>query len=315
MADFNIQRLPGSLQPPGVQAPRHTPAIAPRVEVEAPVRPQDDRVTLSPLAQRLLAAIASGDAERIAAVERELQQEQNRRLFYTLRLLRERWEDAGPDQERPRRRQHDDESEEQPLPLSKTLTRADDLLSAMIVFAEDPRMSRRLIEALQVTGPGIVQVAYRFGTRMVLLPAGVSACELGIDATPLLEADTTTCCGEAARVARRFYDHGEKLVVVGDEVVARGDASELLHVFGHALDHAWSVQHQQAQLLSAELWTSGEDERRGFISERAAGGSIEYFADSFAAWFDNAAHPRLRKLDPTVASFIDGLVAGSHAPS
>jgi hypothetical protein len=182
-------------------------------------------------------------------------------------------------------------------------------------------LARRLFDAARPSEPAVVETLIRFGAgalafalagrvRVVLLRAG----ELYRDASAALARLGIDVDAWPAPPAGLFVVEERTLYLR-----SRG-AMTVAHEFGHALDCA----------LGGGVYRSGVDPRvrslfsnaKAFVTPYAATGLDEYFAEALRAYVEandpaspwpRATRERLRRIDPAMFEYVEGLFRGELA--
>lgn len=89
-------------------------------------------------------------------------------------------------------------------------------------------------------------------------------------------------------------------------------SSTAIHEMGHAIEHSLgcvcSMRGGRRPSIAPMLWHGFAKQRSGFVSDYAGTNPAEYFAESFAAVFDDRKSQKLASVDPGMHAFMAAIV-------
>ena len=149
---------------------------------------------------------------------------------------------------------------------------------AMLAPATPPELARRLEDELNPLGPRLLGWLRRFRLSIQLIDKSLNGPQ-GL-----------------------YVPHYRGVLLQPDH-----SQRTALHEMGHALDHSLGSMHRGSS-IAPMLWHGFARERRGFVTEYASRGPVEYFAESFASWFFPESNRKLKKLDPGMHALVTAVV-------
>ncbi|MDQ7826429.1 MAG: hypothetical protein RDV48_26740 [Candidatus Eremiobacteraeota bacterium] len=185
--------------------------------------------------------------------------------------------------------------------LIRTLSN-EELISAMVSYSPDLSTTRFIVRELARISRKALLTVHRHGVNIVILPTECSPYKVDIDGKVLL-APHVTYKGRSYEDLS-FFSSDHRVILLRESWAAYAS----IHEFAHAFDHAYSARNRLPQQLSLSLWIRFSSSRRGFVSSYAGTNHQEYFAESFAAFYDLFQREELRKLDPAMERFLSELL-------
>jgi hypothetical protein len=264
-----------------------------------------DAVSLSPEAKailRKLRAELSKDPKISAKDRQELE-----RLFYTYKEVRDVV--YGKQEE---------EGERLFLPIQIPLSQpegekkrgksaAEELVEKMIVFSPRPELKKLLAQELGVLGENMISAVKQFGTRIIILGRNQVMSQIKIAGMTVVAKGEKTFDGRDWDNVRGIYDSERRIIMLGEEMIARPEFSAGRHEFAHAFDHTFTVKNQRRLPLSVQLWNLFRGERQELISGYAGTNPAEYFAECVEAFFRKESRAKLEANDPKMFQYLENL--------
>jgi len=182
---------------------------------------------------------------------------------------------------------------------------------AMVAICPSKRSAKKVAKDLEVFGSEVVSDVKRFGTRIIVVPAGEPISSIKLNDLYLFGQGEKTHDGRDWSTVRGAYSAKRRVIVLGEELLnesRRSGRSVIRHEFAHAYEDVWSTKRKRKFPLGVELWYRFESTRKAFISEYASTKPAEYFAESVEAYFSPQHRERLRAADPGMFDYLTELL-------
>ena len=191
------------------------------------------------------------------------------------------------------------------------LSRPGRIAMAMVAICPSKRSAKKVAKDLEVFGSEVVSDVKRFGTRIIVVPAGEPISSIKLNDLYLFGQGEKTHDGRDWSTVRGAYSAKRRVIVLGEELLnesRRSGRSVIRHEFAHAYEDVWSTKRKRKFPLGVELWYRFESTRKAFISEYASTKPAEYFAESVEAYFSPQHRERLRAADPGMFDYLTELL-------
>jgi len=180
-------------------------------------------------------------------------------------------------------------------------------IEKMIVHTPNDDVKNKLIKELEVIGESMITACKQFGVKIIILQLNQSINDVKIAGMQLVGAGERTTDGRPWGTVRGLYDQSRRMIVIGEEQVARPRSSTIRHEFAHAFDHTFTTKNQRRLPLSVQLWNFFQGERKELVSDYAGTSPAEYFAESVEEFFNPGGDMALKEKDPLMYEYLEKL--------